>query len=210
MRVRTDHHRCHAVNLFLYMPHAACNGIDHWKHGARSWSVRKAVFVLCASKDRAIQHHGQCLLQWTPRRHQCQRWVSCDELLGVDISAIPLTIHSCSVCSCSFGGGDEISHNLVFSTCRESGDHGPFNSWDRQPFLTTVRDGTPSMTPAVREIHHNFFIDNYSPQENVDNDDGSSYYSTHDNFMVRSVIASCFVCTFTEVPFYLPRFRPLV
>jgi hypothetical protein len=31
-----------------------------------------------------------------------------------------------------FGGGDEISHNLVFSTCRESGDHGPFNSWDRQ------------------------------------------------------------------------------
>ena len=26
-----------------------------------------------------------------------------------------------------FGGGDEISHNLVFSTCRESGDHGPFN-----------------------------------------------------------------------------------
>ena len=24
-----------------------------------------------------------------------------------------------------FGGGDEISHNLDFSTCRESGDHGP-------------------------------------------------------------------------------------
>lgn len=83
-----------------------------------------------------------------------------------------------------FGGGDEISRNLVFSTCRESGDHGPFNSWDRQPFLTTVRDGTPSMTPAVRQIHHNFFIDNYSPQENVDNDDGSAYYNTYDNFFV--------------------------
>jgi len=83
-----------------------------------------------------------------------------------------------------FGGGDEISNNLVFSTCRESGDHGPFNSWDRQPFLTTVRDGSPSMTPAYREIHHNFFIDNYSPQENVDNDDGSSYYNTHHNFFV--------------------------
>eukprot|EP01047_Picozoa_sp_COSAG01_P020345 COSAG01_NODE_1156_length_11478_cov_3.862642_9_plen_103_part_00 len=25
-----------------------------------------------------------------------------------------------------FGGGDEIGHNLVFSSCRESGDHGPF------------------------------------------------------------------------------------
>jgi hypothetical protein len=35
-----------------------------------------------------------------------------------------------------------------------------------------------------REIHHNFFIDNYSPQEDVDNDDGSCFYHTHDNFLV--------------------------
>eukprot|EP00051_Salpingoeca_urceolata_P028110 m.485050 g.485050 ORF g.485050 m.485050 type:complete len:808 (-) comp23643_c0_seq1:142-2565(-) len=83
-----------------------------------------------------------------------------------------------------FGGGDEISHNLVFSTCRESGDHGPFNSWDRQPFITTVNDGTPSLRMAWRHIHHNFLIDNYSPQEGVDNDDGSAYYKTHDNFLV--------------------------
>merc|ERR1719473_2374291 len=83
-----------------------------------------------------------------------------------------------------FGGGDEISHNLVFSSCRESGDHGPFNSWDRQPFLTDVRTGKPSMYMAWREIHHNFFIDNYSPQEDVDNDDGSAYYHTHHNFLV--------------------------
>lgn len=83
-----------------------------------------------------------------------------------------------------FGGGDEIAYNLVFSTCRESGDHGPFNSWDRQPFLTTVRTGEPSMIMQVRAIHHNFFIDNYSPQEDVDNDDGSCYYVTHDNFLV--------------------------
>lgn len=40
------------------------------------------------------------------------------------------------------------------------------------------------MTMQWREIHHNFFIDNYSPQENVDNDDGSAYYKTHDNFLV--------------------------
>jgi hypothetical protein len=61
---------------------------------------------------------------------------------------------------------------------------GPFNSWDRQPFLTTVRTGKPDLIMAWREIHHNFFIDNYSPQENVDNDDGSCFYKTHDNFMV--------------------------
>merc|ERR1711988_1417717 len=83
-----------------------------------------------------------------------------------------------------FGGGDEIAYNLVFSTCRESGDHGPLNSWDRQPFLTTVRTGEPSMIMQWRTIHHNFFIDNYSPQEGVDNDDGSCYYYTHDNFLV--------------------------
>merc|ERR1711981_31175 len=35
-----------------------------------------------------------------------------------------------------FGGGDDVSANLVFSSCRESGDHGPFNSWDRQPYLS--------------------------------------------------------------------------
>lgn len=83
-----------------------------------------------------------------------------------------------------FGGGDEIAYNLVFSTCRESGDHGPFNSWDRQPFLTTVRTGEPSMIMQWREIHHNFFIDNYSPQEDIDNDDGSCYFHSHDNFLV--------------------------
>jgi len=83
-----------------------------------------------------------------------------------------------------FGGGDELSHNLVFSACRESGDHGPFNSWDRQVYLTNVRDGSPSVIMEWRQLHHNFLIDNYAPQEGVDNDDGSCYYHTHDNFMV--------------------------
>lgn len=31
-----------------------------------------------------------------------------------------------------FGGASNISENLLLNTCRESGDHGPFNSWDRQ------------------------------------------------------------------------------
>ena len=83
-----------------------------------------------------------------------------------------------------FGGGDIISNNLVFSTCRESGDHGPFNSWDRQPFITTINTGTPSLYMKLREIHHNFFIDNYSPQEAIDNDDGSAYYHSHHNFLI--------------------------
>jgi hypothetical protein len=40
------------------------------------------------------------------------------------------------------------------------------------------------MVLAWREIHHNFFIDNYSPQETIDNDDGSAYYKSHHNFLV--------------------------
>jgi hypothetical protein len=47
-----------------------------------------------------------------------------------------------------------------------------------------VLDGTPSVTPAAREVHHNFFIDNYSPQENVDNDDGSGFFHTENNVLV--------------------------
>ena len=31
-----------------------------------------------------------------------------------------------------FGGGTSITNNLLINTCRESGDHGPFNSWDRR------------------------------------------------------------------------------
>ena len=36
------------------------------------------------------------------------------------------------------GGGHNITANLVFNTCRQSGDHGPMNSWDRLPFLTRI------------------------------------------------------------------------
>ncbi len=32
-----------------------------------------------------------------------------------------------------FGGGDHVHSNVLFHTCRESSDHGPINSWDRQP-----------------------------------------------------------------------------
>ena len=74
--------------------------------------------------------------------------------------------------------------NLLLNCVRESGDHGPFNSWDRVPYVTTVRDGaTPSVVPATREIAANFIIGTYSSQVAIDNDDGSAYYSTHDNLL---------------------------
>ncbi len=46
---------------------------------------------------------------------------------------------------------------------------GPFNSWDRVPYITTIRNGTASIIPAFREIRHNFMLAVYSSQEAVDN-----------------------------------------
>ena len=87
-----------------------------------------------------------------------------------------------------FGGGAEVAHNLLFNTCRESGDHGPINSWDRQPTLTRVRNGggggAPSFQPADTEVTRNFIIANYNSQEAIDNDDGSSGYHSHHNVLV--------------------------
>merc|ERR1712025_6779 len=83
-----------------------------------------------------------------------------------------------------FGGGSEMAYNLMFNTCRESGDHGPFNSWDRQVYVTDI-DQRPGV-PQYNDIHNNFLVANYQGQEAIDNDDGSAYYKTHDNFFIYS------------------------
>lgn len=82
-----------------------------------------------------------------------------------------------------FGGGSEIVENILFNSCRESSDHGPFNSWDRQVFVTKVKDGkTASPDKLYDYIYSNFIIANYHSSMAIDNDDGSAYYKTHDNF----------------------------
>ena len=85
-----------------------------------------------------------------------------------------------------FGGASNVSENFLFNTCRESGDHGPFNSWDRQVFVTKVRDGTPSPDKEYDYIESNFMIANYHSILAIDNDDGSNYYKTHGNFFAYS------------------------
>ena len=85
-----------------------------------------------------------------------------------------------------FGGGSNITENLLFNTCRESGDHGPFNSWDRQVYVTKVKNGTAQPDKAYDNIYSNFIIANYNSQEAIDNDDGSNNYNTHDNFFAYS------------------------
>jgi hypothetical protein len=80
------------------------------------------------------------------------------------------------------GGGTAIERNVIFNTCRESGDHGPINSWDRMPFLTKVASGQPSFTPAPNKITSNLIMANYGGSQGVDNDDGSSLFHIEGNF----------------------------
>lgn len=78
-----------------------------------------------------------------------------------------------------------MSNNLLFNTCGESGDHGAINSWDRQPYVTTVATGEPSLIPAVNKLHHNFIVSNFDADGGaIDNDDGSSYYEEYNNFCI--------------------------
>ena len=85
-----------------------------------------------------------------------------------------------------FGGASTVTQNLLFNSCRESGSHGPFNSWDRQVYVTKVRDGTPNPDKDWDYIIANFMIANYHSVLGVDNDDGSAYYKTHGNFIAYS------------------------
>ena len=78
------------------------------------------------------------------------------------------------------GGGNLVQGNVIFNACRESGDHGPINSWDRMPFLTDTT-GTPSFSPLPTHTVGNLILANYGASQGFDNDDGSSWYYTHDN-----------------------------
>lgn len=57
-----------------------------------------------------------------------------------------------------FGGAHAVKHNLLFNAVRETADHGPFNSWDRQPYISPKSDGTASLQQDVSTVHNNFII----------------------------------------------------
>lgn len=43
---------------------------------------------------------------------------------------------------------------------------GPINSWDRQPYMTVLKDGkTPSFEPLPRVISGNYIIANYGADQ---------------------------------------------
>mmetsp|Transcript_4887 Transcript_4887/g.8715 ORF Transcript_4887/g.8715 Transcript_4887/m.8715 type:complete len:863 (-) Transcript_4887:94-2682(-) len=84
-----------------------------------------------------------------------------------------------------FGGGNLVEGNLLFATVMETGDHGPFNSWDRQTYAHKLNQNGEFVTKKDFDvIRRNFMVGNYYAQEVVDNDDGSAYFDTNHNFLV--------------------------
>ena len=89
-------------------------------------------------------------------------------------------------------GGEVLEGNLMLNFVRESGDHGMFNSWDRQPYLYSD-DATSAtrLSPKRHQIHRNLcFNHNYATTGKTrsgycfDYDDGSSQYNATANVMV--------------------------
>lgn len=85
-----------------------------------------------------------------------------------------------------FGGASVLTGNLIFNMVRETDDHGMFNSWDRQPYITPAQctSGPPSIIPAANHIDRNFIINGYAGRWAIDHDDGSAYYNNTRNFMI--------------------------
>jgi hypothetical protein len=83
-----------------------------------------------------------------------------------------------------FGGGHEISGNLIFNMVRETCDHGCLNSWDRLPLLSDVNGQGSSYFPKENQIFSNFMINNYQSVWPLDHDDGSCYYNDTGNVLV--------------------------
>lgn len=84
-------------------------------------------------------------------------------------------------------GGSKLVRNLIWNTCRESQDHGPFNSWGRVPYLRPYDNGTQGtgMKSEYDELAFNFIVAGGGANGgSFDHDDGSSFYRIHHNFEV--------------------------
>ncbi|MDP8244155.1 MAG: right-handed parallel beta-helix repeat-containing protein [Candidatus Hinthialibacter antarcticus] len=92
-------------------------------------------------------------------------------------------------------GGHIIEYNDAFDTVRESGDHGPFNSWGRDRFWKTSYNGGRDIEPFAKEralldnyktthIRLNRFAHDAGHSWGIDLDDGSSNYHVYKNLCI--------------------------
>lgn len=89
-------------------------------------------------------------------------------------------------------GGHIIEYNDAFNTVRESGDHGPFNSWGRDRWWKTENHSGRDVEPFAKErsridnykithIRNNRFAHPGGHSWGIDLDDGSSNYHVYQN-----------------------------
>ena len=83
-----------------------------------------------------------------------------------------------------FCGGTRLEGNVLFNWVRETQDHGPINTWDRQCYV--MPDG--GLYPAWNHVSRNLIMNGPSGNRDlgnlfpaVDNDDGSAYYLIKSN-----------------------------
>jgi hypothetical protein len=88
-------------------------------------------------------------------------------------------------------GGHVIEYNDIHDTVRETGDHGPFNSWGREPYWCHSQGHGLASHPAgdvaryarrTTVIRFNRFVDHKG--WGIDLDDGSSFYHLHGNLCI--------------------------
>ncbi len=89
-------------------------------------------------------------------------------------------------------GGHIIELNDAFDTVRETGDHGPFNSWGRDRYWKTATHSGEGLEPFTRaralldnwkttHIRNNRFAHDGGHSWGIDLDDGSSNYHVYNN-----------------------------
>ena len=89
-------------------------------------------------------------------------------------------------------GGHVIEYNDAFNTVRETGDHGPFNSWGRDRYWKTATHSAEGIEPFTRDralldnwktthIRNNRFAHDGGHSWGIDLDDGSSNYRVYNN-----------------------------
>lgn len=96
-----------------------------------------------------------------------------------------------------------LESNVIFNMVRESNDHGPFNSWDRQPYIYRVDENASgansllAISPQTQVLHKNVVL-NFNFKEGVqcgsiaiDFDDESSQYNVTSNVLLYGGV-KCF------------------
>ena len=81
-----------------------------------------------------------------------------------------------------FGGGHLVSRNVAFNVVRETSDHGPLNTWDRNTYRW--REGEGGTDGLVSRLDRNLWVSNYYASVPADHDDGSNGYVDTNNVLL--------------------------